>query len=71
MAALGARAHRGGNPYRGWTLVERGHGYYMTRDDAAYVRVAFMRAPACNKGVFPTQVMHRFHQMVDEREDGE
>lgn len=55
---------RGKNPYRGWVLVERPGGLYMTRDNVSYVRV---RPDVGGEVAFDRDALADFRRMVDER----
>lgn len=56
------RGWAGMNPYRGWTLVERPGGLYMTRDNLEYVLV---RPDVGGEVPFDRDSLHTFHEMVD------
>lgn len=49
--------------YKGWTLVDCGRWMYAVNDKDARVRFR-----VCQARVTPTQAIHRFRQIVDERE---
>lgn len=58
---------RSSNPYRGWTMVERPGGVYMTKDNLRYVRVGDVGSGIVKNGS-GNGLCARFHEMVDERE---
>lgn len=60
----------GGNPYRGWTLVERTGGVYLTRDNVHYVKFRERQAPGTGAEGWGSAFMRDFHRRVDEIEDG-
>lgn len=49
-----------GNPYRGWALVERNGGLYMTRDNLTYRLVSHEQ--------WSSRSLTEFHRLVDEME---
>ena len=50
--------------YKGWTLVDCGRWMYAVLDTDANERFR-----VCKVRVTPTHAIHRFRQMVDDRED--